>query len=99
MADNELEVEVVYALPAQQRVLQLRVAAGATVAQAIIQSGLLTQYPEIKPATARVGIFGKIVALDAPLQNGDRVEIYRPLKVDPKEARRRRNKLKNKTDR
>ncbi len=99
MADNGIEVEVVYALPEQQTVLQLWILPGATVEQAIIQSGVLAQHPEINIATARVGIFGKIVAVDAPLHKGDRVEIYRPLKVDPKEARRRRNQLKNKSDR
>ena len=90
----EIEVEVVYALPAEQTVTQLRLAAGATVLQAIQQSGLLVRYPQITLATARVGVFGKIVALDAPLSAGDRVEIYRPLTVDPKEARRRRVKLR-----
>ena len=94
MASDEIEVEVVYALPAEQAVMRLRLAAGATVLQAIQQSGLLVRYPQITLATARVGIFGKIVALDAPLSAGDRVEIYRPLTVDPKEARRRRVKLR-----
>lgn len=94
MASDEIEVEVVYALPAEQAVMRLRLAAGATVLQAIQQSGLLVRYPQITLATARVGVFGKIVALDAPLSAGDRVEIYRPLTVDPKEARRRRVKLR-----
>ena len=94
MASDEIDVEVVYALPAEQAVMRLRLAAGATVLQAIQQSGLLVRYPQITLATARVGIFGKIVALDAPLSAGDRVEIYRPLTVDPKEARRRRVKLR-----
>lgn len=94
MAANGIEVEVVYALPAQQTVICLRLAAGVTVEQAIVQSGLLMRHPEINLATARVGIFGKIVAQNVPLQTGDRVEIYRPLKVDPKEARRRRDKIK-----
>ena len=94
MASDEIEVEVVYALPAEQAVMRLRLAAGATVLQAIQQSGLLVRYPQIVRATARVGVFGKIVALDARLSGGDRVEIYRPLTVDPKEARRRRVKLR-----
>ena len=94
MASDEIEVEVVYALPAEQAVMRLRLAAGATVLQAIQQSGLLVRYPQIVRATVRVGVFGKIMALNAPLCTGDRVEIYRPLTVDPKEARRRRVKLR-----
>ncbi len=91
----EIDVEVVYALPDEQAMTRLQMAPGATVMQAIQQSGLLLRYPQISIATARAGIFGKIVALDAPLRTGDRVEIYRPLTVDPKDARRRRVKLKN----
>ena len=90
----EIDVEVVYALLDEQVVMRLQMAPGATVLQAIQQSGLLLRYPQISIATARAGIFGKIVALDAPLRTGDRVEIYRPLTVDPKEARRRRVKLR-----
>ena len=90
----EIDVEVVYALPDEQIVMRLKITSGATVLQAIAQSGLLLRYPQISIATARAGIFGKIVALDAPLRTGDRVEIYRPLTVDPKEARRRRVKLR-----
>lgn len=96
MADADFEVEVVYALPAAQTMVCLRVSAGATVAQALAQCGLLARYPTLDPATARVGVFGKIVALETPLCAGDRVEIYRPLLIEPKEARRRRVKLKHK---
>ena len=96
MADAEFEVEVVYALPAAQTLVRLRVSAGATVEQALAQSGLLARYPALDPATARVGVFGKIVALDTLLRAGDRVEIYRPLLIEPKEARRRRVNLEHK---
>jgi uncharacterized protein len=91
---NDLVIEVVYALPAEQAVTGLAWTPGVTVAQAIRQSGLMLRYPEIDLTTAPVGVFGKIVALDTPLKAGDRVEIYRPLTVDPKEARRRRVKLR-----
>ena len=94
MADSDIEVAVVYALPAVQTVLRLRVAMGATAEQAIRQSGLMERYSDIDLATARIGIFGKTVTLNASLNAGDRVEIYRPLVVDPKEVRRRRVKLK-----
>jgi putative ubiquitin-RnfH superfamily antitoxin RatB of RatAB toxin-antitoxin module len=94
MADSEFAVEVVYALPTEQMLVRLQLPPGATVGQAIRQSGLLERYPEIALATVPVGVFGKIVTLDTLLQAGDRVEIYRPLTVDPKEARRRRVKLR-----
>ena len=98
--DREFDVEVVYALPAEQMVLRLRVVQGATVELAIHQSGLLQRYAEINIAIARIGVFGRMVLLNTLLKAGDRIEIYRPLTVEPKEARRRRVKLKNfnKTD-
>lgn len=94
MAGSDIAVEVVYALPAEQHVIGLQLPAGATVAQAIRQSGLLERYPDISLATVRTGLFGKIVTPDTVLRAGDRVEIYRPLTVDPKEARRRRARLR-----
>jgi putative ubiquitin-RnfH superfamily antitoxin RatB of RatAB toxin-antitoxin module len=99
-AGGEFEVEVVYALPGGQTLLLLRVAAGTTVGEAIVRSGVLAQYPEIQTDGLRAGIFGRLCALDTPLNAGDRVEIYRPLIVEPKEARRRRARIKklNKTD-
>lgn len=94
MADDDIDVEVIYALPTEQALLRLRVANGATVAEAIRLSGVMSRYSEINLQTTRVGIFGNIAALDTPLKAGDRVEIYRPLTIDPKEARRRRLILK-----
>lgn len=88
----EIDVEVVYALPAEQVLLHVRVAPHATVIQAIRASGVLERYPDITPETLQAGIFGDVVSLDARLKAGDRVEIYRPLTVDPKEARRRRGR-------
>lgn len=85
-----IDVEVVYALPSEQILLRLSVAAGATVAQAINLSGLPQRYPGVNISLAQVGIFGRIVALDTMLKAGDRIEVYRPLIVDPKDARRRR---------
>lgn len=85
-----MRVEVVYALPLQQDVISLDVAAGATVGQALAASGMLARHPDIDLRIARVGIWGRSTTLDALLREGDRVEIYRPLQVDPKEVRRRR---------
>jgi len=80
----ELRVEVVYALAHGVDAVTVRLPAGATVREALAKSGRLDL------ARGKVGIFGRVVSLDARLADGDRVEIYRPLAVDPKEARRRR---------
>lgn len=87
---RRLTIEVCYALPGEQALVKLRVAEGATLRAAIERSGLLRRFPQIDLAVARVGVFGKLRDLDARVEDGDRVEIYRPLHADPKEARRRR---------
>jgi putative ubiquitin-RnfH superfamily antitoxin RatB of RatAB toxin-antitoxin module len=83
-----LRVEVVYALAGETDAVTVRLPSGATVADALRASGLIEKHRGI--ADARIGIYGKVVAADTPLADGDRVEIYRPLALDPKEARRRR---------
>jgi putative ubiquitin-RnfH superfamily antitoxin RatB of RatAB toxin-antitoxin module len=86
-----LNVEVCYALPeGKGAVCALSLGEGVTVREAIDASGLLTRFPEIDLSVQKVGVFGKMRALDAVLADHDRVEIYRPLKVDPKLARQRR---------
>jgi len=85
-----LNIEVAYALPAHQVLLALRVRAGTTVREAVEQSGILESCPDIDLGSNKVGIFGKLVKLENPLREGDRVEIYRPLIADPKEVRRLR---------
>jgi putative ubiquitin-RnfH superfamily antitoxin RatB of RatAB toxin-antitoxin module len=85
-----LRVEVVYALREEQVLVALELPEGATVRQAVEKSWLLRRFPDIDPVRARVGIFGRVTADDARLEDGDRVEIYRPLAVDPKDARRDR---------
>jgi uncharacterized protein len=80
----ELRVEVVYALARRAESIRLSVPQGATVGEVLEKSGLL---PQVR---GKVGIFGKVVRADARVADGDRVEIYRPLAIDPKEARRRR---------
>lgn len=86
----EIHVEVVYALPGQQPLLQVRLAEGATVEEAIRASGILDAIPEIDLATNKVGIFSKLVKLGESVRDKDRVEIYRPLIANPKEVRRKR---------
>ncbi|SCZ49553.1 RnfH family protein [Thiohalomonas denitrificans] len=87
---NLIKVEVAYALPEIQVIIPLDVEEGATAEDAIRKSGILDRFPEIDLAKAKVGVFGKLVKLDSLLRPKDRVEIYRPLKADPKEVRKRR---------
>lgn len=91
MAEDKLiHVEVAYARPDRQVVLDLDVPEGTTAIDAIRQSGILSIFPEIDLEKQDIGIFGKLVRKDAVLREGDRVEIYRPLIADPKEVRRKR---------
>ena len=82
---DTIRIEVAYATRDQQHLLELEVPAGTTVAEALHGSGMAGL-----PGQSGVGIFGRPVEVDHILQAGERVEIYRPLVVDPKEARRRR---------
>jgi putative ubiquitin-RnfH superfamily antitoxin RatB of RatAB toxin-antitoxin module len=93
-----IRVEVVYALREEQVLVALELEDGATVRQAIEMSGLARRFPDIDPARSPVGIFGRVTAEDARLRDGDRVEIYRPLPVDPKAARRNRAGPRRKRD-
>ena len=79
---KSLRIEVVCALPVAAQAVTLSVPAGTTVQEAVASAGL--------PAGGKFGIFGRIVAPDSRVADGDRVEIYRPLALDPREARRRR---------
>ncbi len=80
-------VTVCYATPNQQVEISVEVEAHANVALAIRRSGILTQFTDILFPDIIVGIYSKKVALDTALQPGDRIEIYRPLTIDPKAAR------------
>lgn len=90
MSSNSFKVEVAYAKPDEQVILSLEVEEGTTVLEAVERSGILRRFPEIDTATAKLGIFAKAAKPDATLNPGDRVEIYRPLIADPKEARKKR---------
>jgi len=85
-----MKVEVIYALPAAADAVSVSLPAGATLRDAVLASGVLQRHPEIALEKQAFGIFGKRAALDARLAPGDRVEVYRALAIDPKEARRRR---------
>jgi uncharacterized protein len=85
-----LSIEVCYALPNEQALIPVELPEGATVQQALDASGILRRYPQIDLEKQKVGVFGKLKPLDTVLADHDRVEIYRPLIVDPKAARQRR---------
>lgn len=85
-----VNVELAYAKPEQQLTVTLAIEDGATVEAAIKASGLLERFPEIASSELNVGIFGVACTLDQSVKEGDRIEIYRPLLHDPKEARRQR---------
>lgn len=94
VAEQELRVEVAYALPQRQRIIELHVKSGCTAWEAVQQSGITLEFPDIDLETADMGIFskpldGKLLPLpkDYRLKAKDRVEIYRPLLIDPKAAR------------
>ncbi|AKJ29189.1 RnfH family protein [Caldimonas brevitalea] len=88
---DRCRVEVVYSpAPGEIDSVNLTLAPGATVLHALRASGVLARHPEIDLAQPRVGVWGRLKGLSDPLRDRDRVEVYRPLKVDPKEARRLR---------
>jgi len=86
----DISVEVVYALPEKQYQLYVKVEQGSTVEQAIQQSGILELRREIDLSSNKVGIYSRAVKLSDVVDEGDRIEIYRPLIADPKELRRQR---------
>jgi len=93
MASADLiTIEVAYATAEQQTLLRLPVPVGTTMSEAVQRSGILQRFPEIDPATVTLGIFSRMEKAPARrvLQEGDRVEIYRPLLIDPMEARKAR---------
>ena len=87
---SAITVTVVYALPDRATEIEVRLGAGATVADALTKSGLASLHPGLDLARSPVGIFGRRVERNRVLVDGDRVEIYRPLMADPKNARRKR---------
>jgi putative ubiquitin-RnfH superfamily antitoxin RatB of RatAB toxin-antitoxin module len=82
-------IGVAYADKFKQTWLKLDMPEGSTAEEAIRRSGLLDQFPEIDLERNRIGIFGRLVKLDARLQEGNRVEIYRPITADPETVERR----------
>jgi putative ubiquitin-RnfH superfamily antitoxin RatB of RatAB toxin-antitoxin module len=85
-----IRIQVCYAMPQRQILLDVSVPVGSTLHQAINASGILQSVPEIDLSVWRVGVFSKLKTLDSEVHEHDRVEIYRPLIADPMESRRRR---------
>ena len=87
---NMMTVEVAYALPHKQLILEVVVPEGTTALEAAQQSGIADKFEEIDLDNAKMGVFGKVVSPKQVLQSGERVEIYRPLQADPKAVRKER---------
>jgi hypothetical protein len=85
-----MKIEVVYAWKEEADTVSLSLPPGATLREAVLASGVLERHPELSLEQQTFGIFGRRAPLDQRLAPGDRVEVYRPLAMDPKEARRRR---------
>ena len=84
-----MQIGVAYSEPGQQVWLNIEVPDASTVAEGIERSGILTQFPHIDLATQKVGIFGRLIKLDAALKPGDRIEIYRGIIADPETVPRK----------
>lgn len=91
-----IDVEVAFARPDRQEIIRLQVEEGTSAVEAVRRSGIAAVFPEIDPENDDMGIFGKVIKDPSAheLRDGDRVEIYRPLKIDPKQARLNRAKKK-----
>jgi len=89
MAETTL-IEIAYATPERQKIVEHEISKGCSVRDAVKQSGIGQYFPEIDLDNCDLGVFGKAVPPSYELLDGDRIEIYRPLIADPKEVRRQR---------
>lgn len=103
MAQAEsLRVRVIYALPDHQAIVDLQLPPGTSITEAVSRSGLLQKFPEAAARPLSCAIFGRAVPLSYELRDGDRIEILRPLLIDPKQSRReaaQRNRAQSSTSR
>lgn len=90
MVMKKINIEVAYAGLKKQRIFAFEIEAGSTIAAAIEASGVMQEFPEIDLSSQKIGVFSKSRKLTDIVQAGERIEIYRPLTIDPKEARRKR---------
>ncbi|WP_114011061.1 RnfH family protein [Cohaesibacter intestini] len=84
-----MNIGVAYVTPIHKVWIRMEMPDDCSAEEAITRSGILTQFPEIDLSAQKVGIFGRIVKLNQRLEDGDRVEIYRPITVDPDQVERR----------
>lgn len=87
---DAIKVEVVYATPSQQSLIEIALDSGATIDDALRLSGIYAEFPDTDFAQLESGIWGKPAARSTVVRDGDRIELYRPLKMDPRVARRER---------
>lgn len=90
MVSNNINVQVIYPLPSEQITFTVSVEQGSNAQQAIEASGILVKYPEIELKKNKLGVYSRLIKLDTVVEDGERIEIYRPLIADPKEMRKRR---------
>ena len=91
-----INVELIYALPNEQKLLKLAVEEGSTIKAVIEQSDILEIYPELNIEEIKFGVFSRLEKSSHVVRDGDRIEIYRPLTIDPMEARRLRAPIRRK---
>jgi uncharacterized protein len=96
MVPADVKVSVVFCARGVEDTTDLVLAAGSTVRDAVEASRLIARHPQLSVETLDVGVWGRSCSLERPLENGDRIELYRPLTMDPKEARRRRAEVRRK---
>ena len=90
-----IAVQVVYAEPDYQVIRKIQVTKDCTIAESIMQSNIASYFPNINFDELEYGIYGQIKPANTPLKNGDRVEIYRPIKANPMEQRKERANKKH----
>ncbi|WP_133405994.1 RnfH family protein [Parashewanella tropica] len=87
---DHITVDVVYALPKQQKIISVTVSPETSAIEVLKQSGMQTFFPEIDYDEVKLGVFSNLIKPDRVMEAGERLEIYRPLIADPKDVRRRR---------
>lgn len=90
MQPDQIHIEIAYATPQHQVILERDVEPGISPRNAVLQSDIDQYFPEIDKQNCDIGLFGKTIRPDHEMENGDRIEIYRPLLADPKEIRKKR---------
>lgn len=93
-----MKVEIIYALPNEQTLFEVETDVNLTVSQVIEKSELLDKYPDLDIYKSKIGMYGQIVSLNQPVKDKDRIEIYRELTIDPKQARMLRADQKRKKE-